>query len=91
METRYWYSSPLRLTPPEPPSKMGGEMTVKAQYMANAILLALVDSDSPPANMARACCNPRIKANTTGTRSSSPKKGAVLRVCLVKGIRGVKR
>lgn len=29
-----------------------------------------------PANMANACCNPKINASTTGIRASSPKNGA---------------
>lgn len=50
-----------------------------------------MEKDGPPANMARECCRPRIKASKTGILSSRPKKGDDLRVLFMKGIWGVKR
>ena len=44
-----------------------------------------------PANIERACWKPRSKARNNGILSFSPKKGAALRVFLMKGMLGLKR
>lgn len=44
-----------------------------------------------PANMAKACWNPKINARKIGILSLRPKNGAVWRDFFIKGNRGVKR
>ena len=56
-----------------------------------AALARMMGGVMMPANMARACWNPRSAARRTGIRSWSPKKGAALRSRFMKGRFGLKR